>query len=350
MSNLLFWLLLIPYALDLLKSFYSGSSLGETKTLYPRLAIETQRLPFSFFEQRIELIAYRFSLISSLAIVLVWGGFQKTIQFYTERKKDLPYVKTIPAFYFLLLGVLMYEWRNDLAGIVELNYFYSPIWLLKPFGKGFLQTFPYSYYIFLFSVPLHFFKKTQTTASVISFLSFLSCYSIIQSFGKVDHGMIPVLFCTFFYMLFRLKKDNLYIQLIGLSIGFMYFFSGLEKLTAGGLDFVNGSILKSHLLDSEIPNILTHQPFISLISIGVLVFQLGFVFAIPKKKTRIVIIATGLIFHLSITFFMGINDWINPWLLSYLWLIPIIIVPYVKSNKPLPNFSSKNPPSQGKDS
>ncbi len=287
--NLLFWFLAVPYALDLLKSIYSGSNLDGITTLYPRLTTETQRLPFSFFENRIELIGYRFSLISVLAVTALWGGFKKTIQFYTEQKNALPYLNTIAAIYFLLLGILMFEWSGDLAGIITLDYFYSPIWLLKPFGKGFLYSFPYFYYLFLFTIPLHFFSKTQTVASVISFFSFLACYSIIQSFGKVDHGMIPVVYCTFFYMLFRLKKESYYLHLIWVSLGFMYFFSGLEKLTAGGIEFINGSILKIHFLDSgsEILQSLSKQPFISPSIYWNFSLSIGVCFCYSEEKNTV---------------------------------------------------------------
>ena len=72
--------------------------------------------------------------------------------------------------------------------------------------------------------------------------------------------------------------------MIWASLAFMYLFSGLEKITAGGVDFANGSILSNHLKNSGVDFLKNLSEVTSLrilLAWGVALFQCAWIFILP---------------------------------------------------------------------
>jgi len=176
---------------------------------------------------------------------------------------------------------------------------------------------------------------------IISVLSAIFLLGIPNLFGKVYHGHHIIWFaiilsaspCANCFSLDALLKkvrnkstqiqnkslmDNSYtiaLRSIWLLFGIIYFFSGFWKWWQSGIDWIfsdnlmNIMYLKWTELGPESPQLqfLEHFPSsLQIAAFGTVLFEMCFIFLLIFPKYRYIAIASGIMFHISSHFMMGI--------------------------------------------
>ncbi|MEK6651136.1 MAG: HTTM domain-containing protein [Bacteroidota bacterium] len=99
-------------------------------------------------------------------------------------------------------------------------------------------------------------------------------------------------------------------------MGLMYFFAGVWKLIIGGIEWATGETMQTILhaqwmrID-QLPPLRVDEWGIwtSLGGVAVITFELAFIVLIVISRTRLWAAAAGVLFHLSVRVFTGINFW-----------------------------------------
>ena len=107
------------------------------------------------------------------------------------------------------------------------------------------------------------------------------------------------------------------LRYLWLLIGLGYFFAGFWKVAFCGLDWALSDNLRNTLWeqwayrDDFQPFFrLDHYPFLCrLAALGTLAYELGFVFALPFRRLRPWLCASGILFHAGIALIMDLNFW-----------------------------------------
>jgi hypothetical protein len=107
---------------------------------------------------------------------------------------------------------------------------------------------------------------------------------------------------------------NYPISIATISLGISYFGAAYCRLVSHGLSWMDGHTLQAYilehyiLLDFQQSLILSSNYWLCLaLSILMMFFEISFVFLVFFKRTRMLYIISGLIFHLAILYFMNIN-------------------------------------------
>jgi hypothetical protein len=159
---------------------------------------------------------------------------------------------------------------------------------------------------------------------------------IPQSFGKIDHYHHLVWFalllcgspCADVWSFDAWRQGRLATQPANpgieygqpirwawILIGIIYFFPGFWKVVVAAPDWLNGdavvATLRARWLQAGSEPIPGFDVPVVAAAAGslVLVFELGFVFALLSKRARRVFVAGGILFHLSVYLVAGINFW-----------------------------------------
>lgn len=101
-----------------------------------------------------------------------------------------------------------------------------------------------------------------------------------------------------------------------LLIGTMYLFAGVWKFVIGGVEWGTGETMRTILhaqwmrID-HVPTLRVDELGIltSIGGLGVMLFEVAFITMVVIKRTRLVAAVAGVVFHLSVLFFTGINFW-----------------------------------------
>lgn len=181
------------------------------------------------------------------------------------------------------------------------------------------------------------------------FIFFLCSFYVFASenlFGKINHThhffWFPLLLlfsdCHRYFSIDEWLRKRKGIQLpfrsnfgsvaLWLTIGMIYFFPGFWKVWRGGLDwvFTDSLINQFHFKWYSIESLplfrIDHFPIL-LKTGGLLItmFELSFISMIFHKKTRVLAIITGCLFHLATWLFLDLFFYIL--ILSYFTLIPL---------------------------
>ncbi len=191
--------------------------------------------------------------------------------------------------------------------------------------------------IFVFFAMVGFFS--QFSAAMTALLA-IYLFGIPQLYGKVTHYHHII----WFWMIlaaspcghalsidalikrWKNRKDKIYVPLqesiiyalpirfIWLLIGYIYFSAGFWKWRVGGLDWIfsNNLIYRLYFKWIEFPGWtpsfrIDHYPLVcQFLALGVIVFEISFIFLIFFPRLRYVAIAAGLMFHQMTRFFMRI--------------------------------------------
>lgn len=99
------------------------------------------------------------------------------------------------------------------------------------------------------------------------------------------------------------------LRICWLLFGIGYFFAGLAKLWDAGDQWLTSQAIVARLSLVEATSFPLHEYPLLLVlgGAGTLFFELGFVFLLFSKWTRLAAIAMGLMFHLGVKVAMGIN-------------------------------------------
>jgi hypothetical protein len=173
-----------------------------------------------------------------------------------------------------------------------------------------------------------------------------------NSFGKVSHGTIPVLYALAFFLAApcdrgfaldalwrraraagraprlppppsRLSRDARWpLDLLFIEIAAYYCLAGISKLRDGGLAWADGYTLQYHMLAMPAPwghRLAEHLGLCAALSVLVLTFELGAPLGVIRR-VRPFVLAGGVLFHLGTWWFM--NIWFWPIVALYTLFVP----------------------------
>jgi hypothetical protein len=300
------------------------------QTLYPRLLIEQNRFEPSFFLQKADLIFYRASAV--LLLISYFIGYFKNPVPNEKLRAFLLTSSNKRTFHFILISsILLYIliWQELYWHILDrlpIASFYKKNWFALSSqypSEVVIHCLGISWLLAILSMIS---QKTRLAGSIFSAILFTWMQGYYFGFEKIDHS-----FYTFFWIALCLPfyfKENQtsYIESswslrwMQILIALTYTLSALEKLTISGWSWFSAENLQAHLLIHQIPAgiWLAQFPFLcSLLLIGSLLIQLGFLFILFFRKYTWWVLTGGIIFHMSTYFLMNIGHWINPWILVY---------------------------------
>lgn len=267
----------------------------------------------------------------------------------------------------------------DIPQIVEFSRF--PVELrVAPFGIGWLVNIlpinpawaavaSYLFIVACVSGVLGFFSRTSAAIAVI--LGFY-VLGIPQFFGKIDHYHHLLWFAAILaaspcgdalsldsFIASRKKKTSevlgpsalyaLPLKFVMLLMGIIYFFAGAWKFVIGGLGWATGDTMK-YILYAQwfrldwMPafRIDQYPSAYRAAGVGVIFFELAFIFLLFFPRSRKVAAIGGILFHISVYLFAHINFWT----LALCYVIFINFEPFHRrvktSTLPTPSLSNRD--------
>ncbi|MFN2376294.1 MAG: HTTM domain-containing protein [Candidatus Binatia bacterium] len=188
----------------------------------------------------------------------------------------------------------------------------------------------------------------------VAFLLQLVQEAWLNSFGKVTHATIPLLYALLFFACSpcgrRLSVDagmkrcwrrlrgggeegarpdtsvhaRWPLELLFIELAAFYFQAGLAKLQSAGPAWADGYTLQFYLLQKDTAAgvwLAGHLGLCAALSAAVLVFELCFPVAIVAHRLRPWFLAGGLLFHLGTSVFLGVVFW-------PLWVLYVLFLPW----------------------
>jgi len=330
---------------------------GFVNAIYPRFAVEKNRLPLDFFMHKSFQIILRCSLLFLLAGLFFYS--QKKYSRFSTLTANFSSVKTsvhavigLRIVFFLLLLVAGKDIYDDLRALLPMEDFFRPISFLKvlhiPFPSK-RESF-ILYGIFFFACFMGIFGIRPVAFSTLAAVCFILYQAYLNSFEKMDHGFAPLIYAAllFPFVLFekyKAKKKNTPIfyswslRLIQIVIALVYFQAGIEKLLISGFHWVSAETFRSYIYLHNAPVGLwvASSDFLSfLLPLCGLVFQLSFpLLLFYPKLLKLPILLTGVLFHLGTVLLFGISHFFNPWLFTYIFFIDLSLI-----GKPISSLST----------
>ena len=203
-------------------------------------------------------------------------------------------------------------------------------WRLVPWQPTFVRAMQMVCVVACIASVLGLFTRAATSIAV---LTGLYVFGLQQFFGKLNHfhhliwfgALLAASPCGDALSIDAYRRGGerpgpsrayaLPLRIACLLIGLCYFFPGLWKLWYSGRDWANGEAIRL-IMHTVWYHDGGFRPFfrvdrypwlLSLAGIGTLVFELGFVFLLFKKKTRWIAAAMGLGFHSMSLLFLHIG-------------------------------------------
>lgn len=300
--------------------------------------LSTLYFKFSYYE-----LIYSRAMLIALLIFLVYNGIHKYEKILSKKGSSINLsIIRILYFGFIIIGIpfnlkTFKNYTLSFKDITSTQIEKLPItgffWKHLPINEDIINVL-----IILFII-----------TSLLSFLGLFSKYSIIffsivtlylfgipNFSGKINHNhdfiWIPAILAfggcgdsLSIDSLIKNKFKNIKINMYGkkynhtiialwLMLGICYFFPGFWKIWNTGLDWALSDNIKNQLYFKW--NTLSNwQPIFQLDKLPILyklsglftlIFELGFIFAFPQKKLKLVFITSGLIFHVGTGIFMNI--------------------------------------------
>ena len=320
--------------------------------LYPRLQTEKWRFDENFFLQKFHQLLLRNTIVVQLVIPIM--AFWNSIKTPLKNKSSQLFNVSISSIYLnkyitpLLYGCLAYIFYDALVDLKDLAYFkalYSPVGI----GKLLLPYFPSITFLWLLYstligciIAVVFFPYKWVSAS-ICLLAFLYYQLIFFGFDKYDHGYATLTYAMMVYPFVLYEQDKNKnastpawgIVLIQLLICLSYFYGGMEKILISGWDWVALNNLQQHLMlnGTALGIELSKFPILCKgLSIGVILFQCGFILLPFIKPLKYILLPIGFIFHTLTWLLLSAGGIINPWWFMYLFFLFPLQSLEIKSN------------------
>jgi hypothetical protein len=281
-------------------------------------------------------------VISAQVLLLIGLRYGKSTikKFFSETTTPVNLAVFRIVLFAALLGYL------DVSQVVLFSRFpadlrVAPIgigWLIDilPMSPAWAGAASYLFVLVCVSGFLGFFSRTSATLALV--LGFY-VLGIPQFFGKIDHYHHLLWFMAILatspcgdalsidaLVASRKKKNSkatepsiayaLPLKFVMLLIGSIYFFAGLWKFVIGGIGWATSDNMKYILhaqwfrLDWMPAFRIDQYPLLyKAAGIGVIVFELAFIFLLFFPRLRRFAAFGGLLFHLSVYFFAHINFW-----------------------------------------
>ena len=310
--------------------------------IYPRYLTEKHRFDPVFFIQKADQVIYRLTFVLFSVILFIYlyffnSTFQQRVVNFWDKKTTLKNINILRICYSIISFYLVFDWIQIIHKIHVIKAFYQPVFLLKILGLPFPPLFilQICYGLLFICLVLIFFNYKPVWASSIFAFLFIFIQGYFFSFHKLDHtyatynfGVILMPFLL--YQVFISKQKRLDsspawpLIIIQLGVSLAYFMAGIEKVLVSGLYWFSPETLLFYLKqhDSLLYPFLNHYPWlVSLLSILVVVFEIGFILIVFFPRSKFFFIVCGILFHWSTYTFLGVGGMLSPWILSYIFLI-----------------------------
>jgi uncharacterized membrane protein YphA (DoxX/SURF4 family) len=305
------------------------------QTLYPRWTVERLRLKPAFFLRKADQLLVRSWLLSLTGIGL-WVFLKEPYLHKWAIWWNTPVARSklsmLERVFFILLCLYSLDFWTYLPAPHPLSAFYRPV--------SFLSTLHLPLPSPLFSYGWCALLTGSCIGSVIGFRPVwcaglaACCFVCIQawlySFEKIDHTYVPLTYAALLMPLFawQLRQgegplvSGWVLRLVRLSIAWVYFQSGLEKLLISGWEWFEPHTLIHHL--QMHPTVLGYwvaqqEWLCGLLLWVVMAFEVGFPLILFFPGLRWVILGMGIGFHWGTLLLMDIGGWLSPWIASYLF-------------------------------
>lgn len=320
-------------ALELVKGSGPEGLQALAEQLYPRLVVERERLPLHFFAGRTDQILYRASLVLFLLYLgfgLRWGdAFRRKLQAPLQVDISTQSRQWLERLFWGALLFFTWDWAIDLYQYERLAAFYKPVAWLRLMHP----VFPAADWlavvqgIMVVAIGVVAFRRKPQWVYWVITLSYLYLQAFFFSFEKTDHRFAPLTWVLLILALWpwaKLKQAK-GLGLIRLALAMQYLAAGLEKLLSAGTDWVAAEALAAFIIQYEQPAgmaLLEYGWLLSLLALGNLLFQLGFVSVLWWPRLRWWWISLALCFHTGTWLLLGISDLLNPWVFCLVFFLP----------------------------
>ena len=333
------------YGDGLIESAYNGQSLPlVNKYVSIHRSIDPEKRTLQYFIDNGKPVVPRlltvFIALQLLALVGLRNRFAPLRNFFAEATHPV----NLAIFRIVLFGALL--GYVDLQQGIEFSRFPADLrvappglsWLLGilPIDPMLITVASYVFIIVCLCGLLGFYSRTSAALAVIVGFYVLG---LPQFFGKIDHYHHLLWFAAILatspcgdvlsidaVLASRKNKGNvaseksaayaLPLRFIMLLLGILYFFAGVWKFVIGGIGWATGETMRNILYAQWfrldwIPQFrIDKYPLLyHSAGIGVVVFELAFIFAILFPKQRKYAVIAGLLFHVSVYLFAHINFW-----------------------------------------
>lgn len=339
------WVLWEVYGDQVIQAAFNGQSLplvnkyvGIHKSIDP-----TNRTLEYFLQNGKPVVPRLFGLIIAAQFLLLAGmryGRSVVSKFYSETTHpiDLGILRIV-----LFTALIIYV---DIPQVVQFSRFpvelrVAPVgigWLINilPINPAWATVLSYLFIVACVSGALGFFSRTS--AALVVILGFY-VLGIPQFFGKIDHYHHLLWFAAILAaspsgdalsidsLIASRKKQKseavdpsvayaLPLKFVMLLMGIIYFFAGVWKFVIGGFGWATGDTMKYILyaqwfrLDWMPAFRIDQYPLLyRAAGVGVILFELAFIFLLFFPRIRRLAAVSGILFHLSVYLFAHINFW-----------------------------------------
>ncbi len=310
--------------------------------LYPRLAVEKQRLPAAFFLEKAQQVFWRGNLLVLLLYIGVAhyytneGTSRVWEQFWGARTSAVQVKRLTQLFY---VGVFLFtkDWYfyvTEYTCLVSLYKPYSFYALFSlPFPSPMMLNILWAGYVVALVAVCLWYRPVWATAVAGGLFFVIQGY--LYAFEKISHAyatmgyallVLPfvVAHCQHALCKGEATQSGWGVRLIQVSVAIAYVQSGLEKLLASGLawDFS----VWQNVFEAQISwETLAQWPIGSAWTWLIVLFQCSFPLAVWCRGCQVPYLLAGALFHASVFAFTGIGAWFHPWVFLYLWWIPSFV-------------------------
>ncbi|MDX1904809.1 MAG: HTTM domain-containing protein, partial [Thermonemataceae bacterium] len=306
--------------------------------IYPRFLTEKHRFDLDFFITKAEQVLLRFTLLHFFSLLFLHYLFKKEdLKFW-----NISISSSKVVFLQIWLSVVWaYEsltWYKSLLRLGKASAFYEPYFLLKIFDFPSETTLFWLFGALYLLLVLSFVPKISVWAWSTAVILLLILQGFLYGFGKIDHTYTTWAYVSTIF-LFLLQEKNKSetnetnawaLRLMQVVIAMVYLQTGIEKLLIGGLNWFEPATMQTHLLahPTTIGLFLANSELICvLMSIFVMVLEIGFPLILFYPKLKIPILLMGLAFHTGTFVLLGVGGFPSLW-----WLIYIIWFLEFKTN------------------
>jgi hypothetical protein len=119
-------------------------------------------------------------------------------------------------------------------------------------------------------------------------------------------------------------QDAWPLQLICVCIAMVYLMAGLEKLLIAGVDWINPDSFRSYLYLHQAPLglwVAKSNFLCTILPLSAMLFQLGFITILFFPRLKLMILLSGVAFHIGTYLLLEVGWYINAWILVYIFFI-----------------------------
>ena len=339
------WFAWEVYGDGLIESAYNGQSLPlVNKYVSIHRSIDPEKRTLQYFIDNGKPVVPRLLSVFIALLILALSGVRNKYALVRNFFAEIAHPVNLAIFRIVLFGALL--GYVDIQQGIEFSRFPADLRVAPP-GLGWLlnilpidptlTTIASSIFIVVcLSALLGYYSRTSATLAVMVGLYVLG---LPQFFGKIDHYHHLLWFAAILaaspcgdalsidaVLASRRNRGNvpteksvayaLPLRFVMLLLGILYFFAGVWKFVIGGIGWATGETMRNILyaqwfrLDWVPQFRIDNYPFLyHSAGVGVVVFELVFIFAILFPKHRKYAAIAGLLFHISVYLFAHINFW-----------------------------------------